>query len=128
MRWCIVLILAAVLCAACGQPAGMRQSQTVDGLTITFEHPRELPINREQEMTITLTDASGKPVDGAIVALDLLMPAMPMGQNKPLADPLGGGRYRVRAAYSMLGDWKTTVRATINGKTYEAAFDQLVVE
>ncbi|HEU5086112.1 MAG TPA: FixH family protein [Roseiflexaceae bacterium] len=128
MRRYTVLILALALCVACGQPASMRQSQTVDGLTITLEHPRELPINREQEMTITLMDASGKPVDGAIVALDLVMPAMPMGQNKPLADPLGGGRYRVRAAYSMLGDWKTTVRATINGKAYEATFDQVVVE
>jgi hypothetical protein len=123
----LALLLAALVCAACGPAATQRQSQVVNGVTITLEGPRAIPINHSQELTVTLTDAAGKPIDGALVALDLLMPAMPMGQNKPLADALGGGHYRVGALYSMTGDWKTTVRATIDGKQYEAVFDQNVV-
>jgi hypothetical protein len=122
----VLLALAALTCGSCG-PAVERQSRTVDGVTITLEHARETPINREQQLIVFLTDQDGRPIEGATVALDMLMPAMPMGQNKPLADPLGGGRYRVRALFSMLGDWKTTVRVTIDGKQYEAVFDQVVV-
>ena len=54
------------------------------------------------------------------------MPAMPMGQNRPLAEPLGGGRYRLRTTYTMEGDWILTVRATVGGKGYSATFDQPV--
>ncbi len=54
------------------------------------------------------------------------MPAMPMPSQQPIADSLGNGRYRVRNAFTMEGDWQVVVHATIAGKEYIATFDQPV--
>jgi hypothetical protein len=117
--------LAALLLCGCGQPMA-RQQQSVDGLTIAIEYPQRLTLMKEVELLISLSDAAGRPVDGAVVTLDMVMPEMPMGQNRPLADPLGGGRYRIRTAYTMLGSWQTTVLVSVGGKDYRATFVQEV--
>jgi nitrogen fixation protein FixH len=100
--------------------------QTADGLTITLEKPTAPVALRDYELVVSLADAQGQPVDGASVYLDLTMPGMVMGVNQPLAEPLGNGRYRVRTAYSMDGNWRTTVHASVNGKEHVANFDHPV--
>jgi hypothetical protein len=116
-----VLLLLATGCA--GRQQYVAQSQTVDGLTITLEQPRELIALQDYELFVTLADAEGAPVDGASVYLDLTMTGMTMGVNQPLADPLGGGRYRVRTVHSMEGDWLVTVHARVAGRDYAAVFE-----
>jgi hypothetical protein len=124
-----VLALVLVL-AACGgsgaQPGYTTQQQTVDGISFTLERPQEAELLKEYELFVTLSDASGKPVDGATVFLDIAMPSMPMPPQQPLADSLGNGRYRIRDAFTMEGDWQVLIHATITGKEYVAKFDQPV--
>ena len=48
------------------------------------------------------------------------------GWAQPIADGLGGGRYRLKNAFTMEGDWKLDVHATIAGKEHIATFDQPV--
>jgi nitrogen fixation protein FixH len=85
-------------------------------------------LNASQELIVTLADEGGRPIDGADVYLDLTMPAMPMGTNRPVAEPLGEGRYRARTAYTMSGEWEITVVAEIAGAEHRALFTRSVSE
>ena len=117
------------LLAACGQAAApARLAQTVDGLTITLEATASPKLNAAEQLTVTLADAQGQPVDGADVYVDLTMPAMPMGTNRPIAEPEGQGRYRANSAYTMSGDWDVTVVATVAGKEHRAVFKITAIE
>jgi hypothetical protein len=122
----LLVLLALAACGGGGLPGYTTQQQTVDGLSITLERPAQAELLKDYELFVTLKDAGGQPVDGATVFLDLAMPAMPMGANQPLGDGLGGGRYRVKGAFTMEGDWKVDVHATVAGKEYVAMFDQPV--
>lgn len=124
----LLVLLAALALAGCGGPATTTQRQTVEGLTVAIERPQQAVLLQSYDLTVTLTDAAGAPVEGAKVYLDMAMPAMPMGQNQPLAEPLGGGRYRVQAIFNMIGDWSVRVNASVGGKRYVANFDQIVTE
>lgn len=124
----ILVLLTALALAACaaGAPQTVALQQTVDGLTVTLEKPAEIVALQDYELVVALADAQGRPVDGASVYFDLEMPGMVMGVNQPLAEPLGGGRYRVRAVFSMDGTWHTVVHASLAGKEYVARFDHPV--
>jgi nitrogen fixation protein FixH len=123
IAWIALLMLAA--CATAG-PQTVVLRQTVDDLTVVLEKPTELVALRDYELVVSLADAQGQPLDGASVYLDLTMPGMTMGVNQPFAEPLGNGRYRVRTAYSMEGNWRTTVHVSVNDKEHVANFDHPV--
>ena len=89
----------------------------VDGFTITLERPQEVEILKEYELFVTLADAQGKPVDGATVFADLVMPTMQMGSNQPLADPLGNGSYHIKGAFTMEGNWRLAIHAMVGRNT-----------
>jgi hypothetical protein len=125
MRFIALCLIAVVFLVSCGPPP-IRQLQKVDGITIGLEHPEQARLNQEVDLIVTVTDAEDRTVNNAIVTLDLTMPEMPMGQNRPIADSLGGGRYRVRAALTMVGEWTTTVIVLLDGKEYRAVFKQMV--
>lgn len=127
-RFALCLLPVALLVACAAPPAPTRQEQTIDGVTITLESVDQARINTEQIFTISLADAQGRPIDGADVYLDLTMPAMPMGTNRPVADAQGEGRYRASTAYTMTGAWEITVVATIDDQEYRAVFPREVVE
>ena len=75
------------------------------------------------EMTLTLTDSSGSPVEGAQVSYDLTMPAMRMPLNQPEATEQGGGVYLAEATFTMGGEWQTAATVTVNGETVDFTFD-----
>jgi YtkA-like len=125
MRFAGTLLIVAFLLVGCG-PTPIRQIQKVDGITIGLEHPEQARLNQEIEMVVIVTDETNRTVNNAIVTLDLTMLEMPMGQNRPIADALGGGRYRIRTALTMVGKWQTTVIVMLNGREYRAVFAQAV--
>jgi hypothetical protein len=125
--------IAAALCllvliAGCGSGrAGYTsQQQVVDGMTITLERPQQITILQDFEYIVTLTDASGKPVDGATIYLEQDMPAMKMGSNQPLGEPLDNGQYSLKSVFTMDGAWVVVIHARAAGKDYAATFDQQV--
>src|SRR5207248_9238861 len=66
----------------------------------------------ENLLRIELTDAQGKPVDGAQLGFLYDMPAMgSMPEMKGGGDTraLGGGTYEIKYPLSMLGDWTLTL-------------------
>lgn len=128
-RIALIALLAAALCACGGDPAPLRQEQTVDGVTIGLEAAATPRLNAAQELVVTLADAQGAPIDGASVYIGLEMPAMPMGTNAPIADGLGQGRYRAaNVVMNMTGEWELTVVAKIGDTERRAVFTRSVVE
>jgi YtkA-like len=122
----LAFMLALTACGGSGAPAYTTQQQTVDGISITLERPQQAELLKDYELFVTLKDAGGTAIDGATVFLNMSMPAMPMPPQQPIADSLGGGRYRLKSAFTMEGDWKVDVHATIAGKEHLATFDQPV--
>jgi YtkA-like len=64
--------------------------------------------------TLDISDAAGKPVDGAAITLSADMPSMPMAHNvRPVkAEPVADqpGRYHGRLTLEMLGEWAVKLR------------------
>jgi hypothetical protein len=123
----VVVALALLGLSSCGgggtSSAKTRtQWQTVDQLTVALEGPELPPLLTEQPITITLTDASGAPVDGAEVWIGMRMPTMQMQPNEPDAVAAGNGRYRASVLYTMAGTWSLEVHATVRGREYVATF------
>ncbi|MCG8350632.1 MAG: FixH family protein [Chloroflexales bacterium] len=124
------------LLTACGSPTDTvipppsttRQEQTVDNLTISLETSTQPRVNQSQQFRIVLTDDQGNPIDRADVYLNLDMPAMPMGTNRPEAQPEGEGVYLVDAVYTMSGEWTITVVATVEEQEYRTIFTKQVQE
>lgn len=125
--WIFVTVFGLLL-TACGGTPTTSQSRTVDGVTITLQRPATSKIFADQELQVTLKNAAGQPIDEADVYIDLSMPTDNMGMNRPVAEPVGNGTYRVRSAFSMLGGWVMKVVAAVDGREYRASFDTEVVE
>lgn len=136
-RYCILIVLAlACLLTACGTraavlpdpaPNTIRQQQDADGLTITMDTAEAPRPNEYQQFLVTLTDGRGQPVDDADVYLDLRCLAL-CGPNTPIADPVGSGAYLAQTAYTMAGDWKIIVNATVGDTDHQAVFATYVNE
>ncbi len=126
----MLALLTLLALAACGPAAAppTRYEQTVDGLTIALEASASPRLNASERLLVTLTDAQGQPVDGADVYIDLDMPAMPMGTNRPIAEPQGEGRYLASTAYTMVGEWELTVVAEVDGVERRAVFTITAIE
>ena len=119
----VCVLLGVCLLAACGAPSNLTHFKaTADGLTIALEITASPKINTSEQFLVTLTDAQGQPVEGADVYLDLTMPAMPMGTNRPVAEPQGAGRYLASSAYTMTGEWSITVVVEIAKVEHRALF------
>jgi hypothetical protein len=119
---CLVLLVLA----ACGGASAAVEKQTVDGLTFALERPQTLALLENYTFEVTLTDAAGQPVEGATVFMEQDMPAMPMGANQPLGEPLGQGKYRLTGVFTMEGDWLLKIHARVAGQEHVATFEQVV--
>jgi hypothetical protein len=121
-----ILWLALIALAACGGSGTSAEKQTVDGLTFTLERPQLVALLENYTYVVTLTDASGHPIDGATVFMEQDMPAMPMGSNQPLGEPLGQGKYRITGVFTMEGDWLLKIHARVAGAEHVATFEQKI--
>ncbi len=121
------LTIILIVLAACGATPTIVEQRVVDGLTITLERPAQPVALRDYEFVAKITDTGKQPVEATLVYFDFTMPQMEMGVHQPIADRLGPGTYGVRTLYSMEGDWRITVVATIDGRDIRAWFDHPVL-
>jgi YtkA-like protein len=76
------------------------------------------PIDGKPETFIlTVTDTSGKPVTGALVAGELVMPVMDMGRNTFAMRETDAGVYRGTGTTAMSGEWEVQFTITAAGLT-----------
>jgi hypothetical protein len=97
--------------------------------TVTLATKPSPPATGQTTFTVTVKAPDGKPVIGADVSLELVMPAMPAMKMaemrnkvalKPAADPklAAAGTYTGSGQVMMAGAWNVTVTVKLNGKDY----------
>jgi len=84
------------------------------------------PVTAMSELTFLVTlKKNGVPLTDAAVSLDLSMPGMFMGKNRPLLSHEGQGRYRGKGVITRCASgrkiWKAAL-AVERGQTTDAAF------
>jgi len=78
----------------------------------------------DNALTISITDAQGKPVTGAKITTSVAMTSMDMGTPHPAVTEKGGGKYSATATFSMAGPWRVKVKVILPGqKPVLKAFD-----
>jgi hypothetical protein len=77
------------------------------------------PMMGDLELVFTITDAEGNPIEGAAVDVSADHTDMTgMGMSGAAADQ-GGGRYAIKANFSMSGNWLLTVYVRKDGLDYK---------
>ena len=107
--------------------------------TVTLATQPSPPVMGQTTFTVTVKAPDGKPVTGADVSVELVMPAMPsmnmaeMRSNivlKPAQDPklAEAGTYVGSGQVMMAGKWNTTVSVKVGGKEYAERKSTLTVK
>lgn len=106
-RTFLTILLGAVVHAAPVQAAERPQAKTEC-------KPTDKPL--VYDCTITLTGRkSGKPIEGAKLAINADMPSMPMAHNVPPVTATAGGApgvYKARLTLEMHGEWLLKIRVS----------------
>lgn len=113
-----------MLCAGCApHPAAPPVEARNPKMNLALEMmPRPATSLDPTALTVRVTDAAGKPVSGAAVALRLDMPAMPMGDNAVTARETTAGAYAGTGRFTMAGAWRVTVTAVKGPERATQAF------
>jgi hypothetical protein len=118
----VVLAVAALAAAACGHLAMMghgvqRPAAEAFGLgprvsekhtyTATLQPQEPLRVRRLQTLPVLITDAQGRPVEGALISVDGGMPEHGHGlPTQPrVKRALGGGVYEIEGVRFNMGGW-----------------------
>lgn len=64
------------------------------------------------ELTASIQDAAGQPVEGAEVEISLNMTTMKMGENISRLSQKEPGVYTGKAVFTMKGPWEVVLRAS----------------
>jgi hypothetical protein len=89
-------------------------TKKVDDLTVKVDIDKNPPIIGDNNLSITIKDASGKNVTDAKVKVDYGMPAMPgmPAMNYKTDAVLKGSEYKAKVNFSMAGSWGMVVQIT----------------
>jgi len=123
---CLNSLIALCLCLALLQTfvqACAPRSETPD-LTVTPEVSPQPPRVGQVTITLRVTDASGKPVSGAHLALEGDMSHAGMAPVFANAKEIEPGRYQTIVELSMAGDWSVLVHLTLaDGRKLDRQFE-----
>jgi hypothetical protein len=113
----VAVIMTLVL--AIGISWGYEAQKTTGGLTIMLSAGSYPLVKADNELSVKVTDGSGKAVKDAKVMVRFFMPPMPgmapMSSNTEAI--LKGDVYRFTANASMEGTWKAEIAVTRPGKS-----------
>lgn len=95
---------------------GMHEAAETGALKVAATIQPQPPKAREKAaLALTLTDAQGRPVEGATIRATVNMRTMDMGAAHPTFQDLGGGRYAGEVTFSMPGPWRLTLTIAAHG-------------
>jgi hypothetical protein len=112
-----IAIALVAIAAACGLKTGSTVSTgtaiktvTVDGLTATLSNSTGQLKQGQQDITLSFTDSSGKPVDVGAVSLNFHMPKMggmaEMNDSVTFTTTDTPGVYRGKVDSQVAGEWQ----------------------
>ncbi len=103
-----------ILCACFGFVQACRQQGKTHDLTFEHEISPQPPRVGKVTITLNIKDASGAPVAGAHLALEVNMSHAGMAPVFTEARELQPGRYQSVMELSMAGDWNVTVHVSLS--------------
>lgn len=122
-----VVLLLIILAFAVGPVWGKNYEVTkkIDDYTIKVEIDKNPPIIGNNNVTITITDATGKPVTDAKVKVGYSMPAMSgmPAMNYKTDMTLKGNEYMAKVEFSMAGSWNVEIQITQAQKVKKVKFN-----
>ncbi len=106
--------------------AGGGAAPATSAIDIVFQAQPDPARTGDNTFEVRVNDASGAPVTGADVVVQLFMPAMPTMNMPPMRNeaklpPVGGGVYRGPGQVMMAGRWDVTVTVTKDGQRLASA-------
>ena len=118
----VVLMLLAVGVAFAKDYTVSKKAGEFD-VVVTID--RNPPVVGNNNVTVSVKDASGKVVSDAKVVVDYSMPAMPgmPAMNYKANASLSGSEYKAVMNLSMSGAWNVAVKITKGGKTSAVKFN-----
>lgn len=117
----IILILVAGIVYA----RDFELNKNLKDYNITLRIDKNPPSKGTNNITISIVDKNGKPVENAIVTIDYgmpPMPGMPPMDYKTEAKP-SGKEYTSTLNFSMSGPWYITIKIKKNGVSEKAKFN-----
>jgi YtkA-like protein len=121
-RWLVCIVLVSCIIAAlagCGKKAG-----TIPNVVMSHEIAPLPPKVGPAKITVSLTDAAGRPIAGAHVSLEGYMTHPGMRPVFGEAGEVGSGRYQAPIQFTMGGDWVILVRINLpDGHKFEREFE-----
>ena len=115
----VIAITTFLFVAACGRSGssggeGVIKSTTADNLTVTLASDSGELRNGENDLMLSFTDPSGKPVEISAASLNFHMPAMgsmaEMNDGATLTTTDTPGKFRAKAKIEMAGTWEAQVK------------------
>ena len=104
----LVLVLSVVL-AACGSAPTSAPENSAKPVNIKLESKPSPVSVGDAELILTITDASGNPIEGATVDVSADHIDMSGMSMSGAATDQGFGKYSINTNFSMSGNWKLTV-------------------
>lgn len=124
LRWAGVLLWTLVLLSGCG--TGPRYQAQQDDLVATLQFAQAPIVNQSVPVDVVF-QRNGQTVAVTTVALDLQMPGMVMGSNRPLADASTDGTHRVNVLFTMDGEWSIVVTGESAQGPVRFVFERIIV-
>lgn len=101
-----LLACTLMLLSSCG--TGPRYQAQQGDLVVTLQFAQAPVVNQSVPVDVVF-EQNGQAVEVTTVALDLQMPGMVMGSNRPLADAVTASTHRVNVLFTMEGEWSIVV-------------------
>jgi hypothetical protein len=124
MKRMTVIVLVLLLTAGIAFAKEYTAAKTVGAYHVSITIDKNPPVVGDNNMSITVKNASGKYITDAKVKVEYSMPAMPgMPPMHYKADTiLKGNEYQGKMNLSMSGAWNVAVKVSSGGKTSTAKF------
>jgi hypothetical protein len=117
-----MFVIISVLLAACGSTVTPAATASKP-VNIKIETDPSPAIMGDMELVLNITDANGNPIESATVDVSADHTDMSGMNMSGLATDQGGGRYSIKANFSMSGNWKVTVYIRKDGLDYKEDID-----
>jgi len=115
-----MMVLLTVLLAACGAGAPTLAPSTAGKpVNIAVSTNPNPAVMGDVELIFTITDANDNPIEGATVDVSADHIDMTGMTMSGVATEQDGGRYAIKANFSMSGNWKLTVSVRKDGLDYK---------
>ncbi len=119
-----LLVCILMLLSSCGM--GPRYQAQQGDLVATLQFAQAPVVNQSVPVDVIFAQ-NGQAVAVTTVALDLQMPGMVMGSNRPLADAVTASTHRVNVLFTMEGEWSIVVTGDSAQGPVRMVFERIIV-